>query len=105
MLKKVGVAFLFCLISTIANAQNDTTFSSQKVVLCDNAKKVVSALMEKWGELPVWTAKDGQDETRYLLLVNPNTQSWTLLQFNSEVACILGLGEASNLIGRDKSSI
>lgn len=105
MFSKTAVAFLFCLTSTIANAQKETYFSAHKEVFCDNAKKVVSALMEKWGELPVWTAKDGQDDTKYLLLVNPKTQSWTLLQFTPEVACILGLGENSNLVGHNKSSI
>lgn len=61
--------------------------------------------MEKWGEIPVWTAKDGQDDSRYLLLVNSKTRTWTLLQFTPETACILGLGEESNFAGRDKSSI
>jgi hypothetical protein len=105
MFKKSIVAFLFCLTSTIANAQNESAYSSQKPVLCDNAKKVLSALMEKWGEIPVWTAKDGQDDSRYLLLVNSKTRTWTLLQFTPETACILGLGEESNFAGRDKSSI
>jgi len=106
MFKKSIVAFLFCLTSTIANAQNEgSAYSSQKPVLCDNTKKVLSALMEKWGEIPVWTAKDGQDDSRYLLLVNSKTRTWTLLQFTPETACILGLGEESNFAGRDKSSI
>ncbi len=99
MFKKNIVAFLFCLISTIANAQNESPYSSQKPVLCDKANKVLSALMEKWGEIPVWTAKDGQDNTRYLLLVNSKTRTWTLLQFTPETACILGLGEESNFTG------
>ncbi len=105
MLKNITVAFLFCLTSTIANAQNDSSYSSQKPVLCDNSRKVISALMEKWGEIPVWTAKDGQDDSRYLLLVNPKTRSWTMLQYTPENACILGLGEASTFANTDKSSI
>jgi hypothetical protein len=106
MFKKSIVAFLFCLTSTIANAQNEgSAYSSQKPVLCDNTKKVLKTLMEKYGEVPVWTAKDASDDSRYLLLVNSKTTSWTLIQFTPEHACIIGLGEQSNLASQDKSTI
>lgn len=105
MFKQLSVAFLFCLTSIIANAQSNKYFETVKPVICDDAKLIVGSLMEKWGELPVWAAKDEKDESKYLLLVNPKTQTWTLLQFTPEIACILGVGGNSNLIGRDKSSI
>jgi len=105
MFKHVVVAFLFCLTSTIANAQSESYFSSQKQVLCDDTKKVISSLTQTWGEQPVWTAKDGQNDSRYLLLVNPRTRTWTFLQYTPEVACILGLGEASTFANSNKSSI
>lgn len=98
MLKKFGVAFLFCLTSTIAYAQ---VFQSSKQVICDNTKAVMDFLAENFEEKPVWIAKDQNDETRYSLFVNQKTGSWTLLQFTPTVACFLGMGDESKYIFGD----
>lgn len=89
---KIVVAFLFCLISSIVNAQ---AFESQKPVLCDNTQKLISALGEHWKEVPIWTAKDASNDSRYSLFVNQKTGSWTLLQLTPTIACIIGVGDGS----------
>ena len=105
MYKKITVAFLFCLTSTIANAQTEKYYESSKPVICDDAKIMVSSLMKNWGEIPVWTAKDAKDQSRYLLLVNSKKGSWTLLQYTPEIACILGVGSDSDLSEAQKNGI
>jgi hypothetical protein len=92
------VAFLFCLISPIVNAQ---AFQSRKPVICDDIKKVIESLNQNFEEKPVWLAKDQSDDTRYSLFVNQKTGSWTLIQFTSTVACILGVGEDSKFMFGD----
>lgn len=89
------VAFLFCLLSPIANAQ---AFQSHKPVLCDETKKIIEALTTNYEEKPLWTAKDLRDNTRYSLFVNAKTGAWTMIQMNPEISCILGVGTASELI-------
>lgn len=103
MYKKITVAFLFCLTSSIANAQSDKFYESAKPVICDDAKLMVKALMTQWGEVPIWTAKDAKDESRYLLLINSKKGSWTLLQYTADMACILGVGIESNLSDSSKN--
>lgn len=105
MYKKVTVAFLFCLTSTIANAQTDKFYESSKPVLCDDAKSIVSGLMKNWGEMPVWTAKDAEDQSRYLLLINSKKGTWTLLQYTPDIACVLGVGSESDLSEAKKNGI
>ncbi len=94
-MRTLALAFLFCLTSSIANAQ---AFESRKPVICDNTQKIIKSLIENYNEKPIWTAKDARDETRYSLFVNNKTGTWTLLQMTSEVACILGIGDDSKLI-------
>jgi hypothetical protein len=36
--------------------------------------------------------------SRYSLFVNEETKSWTLIQFDEKIACVLGVGEASTRI-------
>jgi hypothetical protein len=93
---QVVVAFLFCLISSIANAQ---PFESRKPVLCDDAKILIRSLTENYNEKPIWTARNPIDDTRFGLFVNAKTGSWTLLQMTPGIACIIGVGEESNLLG------
>ena len=90
------MAFLFCLTSTIANAES---FTARKPIICDETKKVIKVLTETFNEKPIWTGKDMQDESRYSLFVNAKTGAWTLLQLTPAYACILGVGEESKLIG------
>lgn len=93
-MRKLALAFLLSLTSSLANAQ----FQIEKPVICDSTKKIIEALTQNFYEKPIWTAVDAQDGSRYSLFVNSKTGAWTLLQMNPEVACILGLGEKSQLI-------
>lgn len=94
-MRTLALAFLLCLVGSIANAQ---AFQSRKPVVCDDVKKIIESLNQNFEEKPVWMAKDQSDDTRYSLFVNQKTGSWTLLQFTSTVACILGVGEDSKFI-------
>ncbi len=94
-MRYIAVAFLFCLSSSIANAQ---AFQSEKPVICDKTKNVIEFLTSRYNEKPIWTGKDARDETRYSLFVNSKTGSWTLLQMTPEYACLLGIGDNSKLI-------
>jgi hypothetical protein len=88
------VAFLFCLTSSIANAQ---VFQANKPLMCDKVITVFTALKEKYKEIPVWVADDIRDGTKYALFVNEKESTWTMLQFTTENACILGVGTGSTL--------
>lgn len=94
-MRSIPVAFLFCLTSTLANAQ---PFSLNNSVFCDESKKVIDALSEKWGEKIVWVADDAVGATKFGLFVNQKTKTWTMLQFTQDIACVMGLGEKSQLI-------
>lgn len=95
MKTSVIVAFLFCLNSSIANAQ---AFRSDKPVLCDETEKVLKSLSENYNEAPVWTAKDARNDSVYTLFVNSKTNTWTLLQMTPTVSCVLGVGENSKFL-------
>lgn len=82
-------AFLFCLAHSVANAQ---PVKIDKPVVCDKTDTVFAVLKEKFQETPVWGGNNSGDQTSYALMLNSETRTWTLLQFNTETACILGIG-------------
>lgn len=77
------------LLPAFANAQPVTV---EKPVICDTPKIVIETLTGSGHrEQPFWI---GRDETsRYVMLVNEATKTWTIVQFNKNIACIIGSGE------------
>jgi len=98
-MKKLAVAFLFCLNSTIANAQIGPQFVQvPKVVVCGPADIVFKGLTDDdIKEQPLWVGKDESSKSDYALFVNEKTMAFTLIQYTGTTACILGLGYKSEI--------
>lgn len=43
-------------------------------------------------ETPVWVGKTSNN-THIALLTNKESKSWTMIEFDSRLACVLGVGE------------
>ena len=93
-MRKLTMAFLFCLASSIANAE---PFPSSKKVICDQLSIVLDTLATKFDEKVVWMGKDINDGTAYVLTANPKEHTWTYIQSDGKIACILGLGTGSTI--------
>lgn len=92
---KFCVAFLLCLTSQIVNAQ---AFQAQKPVFCNTTKNMIDYLTERWKEKPMWVSKDSENDSRYVLMVNEETKTWSMIQMTDNVACVIGLGTDSTFI-------
>lgn len=82
-------AFLFCLTHSVANAQQ---VQIEKTVVCDKTAEVFEVLGKQHQEVPVWGGKNSEEKSNYALMLNTETKTWTLIQFNNNVACVLGTG-------------
>ena len=84
------MAFLFCLISSIAHAQEIVDL--QKSLKCSDAQVVMNYFVDTHKETPVWVGKSVHN-THITLLVNKETRSWTMIEYDTTIACVLGAGE------------
>lgn len=84
------MAFLFCLISSIAHAQE--IIDLQKPMKCSDAQSVMNYFVDTHKETPVWVGKSVHN-THITLLMNPATRSWTMIEYGDKIACVLGAGE------------
>ena len=84
------MAFLFCLISSIAHAQE--IIDLQKSLKCSDAQVVMNYFVDTHKETPVWVGKSVHN-THITLLVNKQTRSWTMIEYDTTIACVLGAGE------------
>ena len=89
-MRKLTMAFLFCLASSIANAQE--VIDLNKPLKCSDAQAVVKYFVETHKETPVWVGKSVHN-TQITLMMNKETRSWTLIEYDSKLACVLGAGE------------
>jgi len=95
-MRKLIMAFLFCLHS-VANAQ---AFQYQHPSLCDKLETVLESITQKFGERPVWTGQDVGDGSKFMLFENTKQNTWTLIKYNKQVACVLGVGtDAKSMFG------
>lgn len=89
------------LISTAIWAEEPETRIIQKSVICGDAKEIIDHMMKTYKEFPRLLAE--AKDSNYILLENKNSHSWTLVQFNNEVGCIIGLGEGRIVISSPDS--
>jgi hypothetical protein len=94
---KYILIFLTSLLCLTAVAQTTT----KKEVYCDNTDKLLLILQAgEFEETPIWFGKGDGKAPNYSLLVNQKTKSWTMIQFNNELACVIGTGENFNLLDK-----
>ena len=89
-MKKVTVALLFCLISSIAHAQE--IIDLNKAMKCSEPQNVMNYFVDTHKETPVWVGKTVHN-SYITLLMNRETRSWTMIEYDSRLACVLGAGE------------
>jgi len=89
-MKNALVALLFCLTSLIANAQNIIDLT--KPLKCSDAQTVMNYFTDVFKETPIWVGKTVHN-THITLLANRETKSWTMIEYDSKLACVLGAGE------------
>jgi hypothetical protein len=92
-MKKLSVALLFCLISSIAHAQEIIELT--KPMKCSNAEHVVRHFSDVYNEKPLWVGKT-TNGTHVTLMVNKDKGTWTMVEYDSAIACVLGAGETSS---------
>jgi hypothetical protein len=87
-------------IITLALLFSTTTFAQEvinltKSIKCSNAESVMQYFTEQYKEMPVWVGKT-TNGTHVTLLINKEKRSWTLIEYDSKLACILGAGDATS---------
>jgi hypothetical protein len=67
-----------------------------KPVVCESTEKVFRTMVEEFGETPQWRGSTSEQGTSTVLTVNLKTGAWTLIEYTSVMACVIGVGENSS---------
>lgn len=96
MLKNI-LAVMSLLIPILSFAQIGPEFREiRKTVICGPLEIVMKGLADpEVKERPVWIGEDESGKSNYSLFYNEKTKAFTLLQFTTNIGCILGIGYKS----------
>jgi len=94
MKKVIVIACLFAGLMVYAQTQSDVPLNTlHKPVNCGATKEILTELITgDYKEKPFWTGNEPATDTKYVLMVNEKSKSWTILQYEGASACILGSG-------------
>lgn len=85
---------LVCL--TLLSAQIQAQTVVNKPIVCMDTPDLLKAISgSEIGEKLHWAGKSDAEDSNFVLFVNSKTKSWTLVQLNEKIACILGTGSQS----------
>ena len=99
-MKKLITVLIAALLTTAAIPQS-TSVERKKTVICDDTKKMYNELVNgEYAERPVWGGEG--ENTKFILLVNKTTGTWTLIEFLKDTSCVLGVGEGSVILDLEK---
>jgi hypothetical protein len=69
----------------------------EKPVICEKTELVIGSLLNgEYKEQPVWIGVD--ESSKYSLFVNDKTKTWTMIQFNQQMACIIAVGIKAKMV-------
>lgn len=102
-MRKIVALIMLCVVTNLAYAQSQTepaiddgVIIMEKPVKCGRAQLVLQVLEEKYDEKQVWVGVDAQTKSNIALLMNRNGTTWTMIQYNNSIACILAAGTQSS---------
>ena len=92
--------YLLLLVVSVIGIVAAQPVTVQKPVDCVNTETLFQGLIgSDYKEKPIWLGiEPGATLSKYSLFVNEQTKTWTLIQFDAKMACVLGTGEASTQI-------
>jgi len=92
--------YLLLVVMLVAGLVAAQSVTVQKPVKCADTETLFQGLTgSDYKEKPIWWGVEpGASVAKYSLFVNEQTKSWTLIQFDDKIACVLGTGEASTQI-------
>jgi len=89
-------AVVICMLTVMLDPADAETRTLNKPVVCDSTPKVFRTIVEEFGETPQWRGHNAQQGTSTVLTVNAKTGSWTLIEYTTLTACVIGVGENSS---------
>jgi len=83
------------LISSVAHAQLS---EYERKFTCGETRFVITALTKTAQEKLIWVGTDPETKTQTMVLQNTRTLTWTVVQYDRDIACVLQSGTGFRIL-------
>jgi hypothetical protein len=99
-MRNLIMAFLLSTTILIANAGKvtPTPIEVPFTVKCAETQSLLDYLVMEFGEKMVWIGKTINVESFIALYKNVDSGTWTMVQYDGRMACVIGAGETGTPI-------
>lgn len=92
-MKYIFAALVFlCSVAHAQLSEYERKFS------CGETRFVISVLTKTAQEKPIWVGADPETKTQTMILQNTKTLTWTVVQYDQNMACVLHSGEGFRIL-------
>ncbi len=89
MFRSAIVALL--VLPTVVAAQDNELIQADRPVICGSTESILPEIYKQYKEVPMWGSQ--LEDSKIAIFANPDTNTWTLIQWNKEVACLIEAGK------------
>ena len=99
-MRNTAMALLFCLISSVAHAQQELpeVIELIKPMQCARTTTLFQLLERERQQRQLWVGKDTNTGSYISLWINNILGTWTMIQYDGMMGCVLGSGEQASAI-------
>lgn len=86
---------VLALVLLCTNSLQAAPFQYERIMTCDTLDKIFTHFtQDPYHEKPIWIGKDvGDPKSQFTLLANVKTGTWTFIQTNDTIGCVLAVGK------------
>ena len=95
------IALIAAIFASQALA-NDQMVELNKPIQCSKPELMFQTLRSEYQEVPLWGGT--KERSQYVLMVNHSTTTWSLVEFDKNVACLIDAGEGFRLTTASKKT-
>jgi hypothetical protein len=81
------------LALTALAAQSQGIREIKRTIQCSDFKTMAANLAHEYKEQVIWVGRVEENSTNVALLVNKETSTWTVIQYDGKTACVLSAGD------------
>ena len=90
--------YIFAALGLICSVAHAQLSEYERRFTCGETRFVITALTKTAQEKPIWSGTDPATQTQTIVLVNTNTLTWTVVQYDQTMACVLHSGTGFKIL-------
>jgi len=90
--------YIFAALALISSVVHAQLSEYERRFTCGKTQFVISALTRNAQEKPIWSGTDPQSGTQTMILQNTRTLTWTVVQYDQDMACVLQSGTGFRIL-------